>query len=74
MVEPKIWGGMTMVRTNGVGWLGLFIAWGTTALAGVDEGLFRDLSLDRARQIASDGGKRAPIWPKFTVCKRHRPR
>ena len=35
-----------MVGTNGVGWLGLCIAWGTAgmALAGADEGPFRELS------------------------------
>jgi thiol-disulfide isomerase/thioredoxin len=56
-----------MVRTNGVGWLGLFIALGTTALAGADEGLFRDLSLDRARQTAADGGKRFVLVDFYTV-------
>ena len=46
-----------MVGTNGVGWLGLCIAWGTAgmavALAEADEGPFRDLSLDRARSCAA---------------------
>jgi len=56
-----------MVRTNGVGWLGLFIAWGTAALAGADEGPFRDLSLDRARQAATDGGKQFVLVDFYTV-------
>ena len=58
-----------MVRTNGVGWLGLFIAWGTAAMAmaGGDEGPFRDLSLDRARQSATDGGKRFVLVDFYTV-------
>jgi thiol-disulfide isomerase/thioredoxin len=58
-----------MVRTSGVNWLGLFIAWGTTAMAtaGADEGLFRDLSLDRARQAATDGGKRFVLVDFYTV-------
>ncbi len=60
-----------MVRTNAVVWLGLFIAWGTAAMAmagaGVDEGPFRDLSLDRARQVAADGGKRFVLVDFYTV-------
>ncbi len=60
-----------MVRTSGVGWLGRFIAWGMAALAmtgaGADEGLFRDLSLDRARQAAADGGKRFVLVDFYTV-------
>ncbi len=62
-----------MVRTNGVGWLGLFIAWGTAAMAmavavaGADEGPFRELSLDRARQAATDGGKRFVLVDFYTV-------
>jgi thiol-disulfide isomerase/thioredoxin len=59
-----------MVRIQGVGWLGLFIAWGTTAMAmagGADEGMFRDLSLDRARQAATDGGKRFILIDFYTV-------
>ena len=55
-----------MVGPNGGGWLGLFIAWGSAAMAmtmtmtgaGIDEGPFGDMSLDRARQAATDGGKR----------------
>jgi len=56
-----------MVRTNGVGWLGLFIAWGTAALPGADEGPFRDLSLDRARQAATDGVKQFVLVDFYTV-------
>jgi thiol-disulfide isomerase/thioredoxin len=58
-----------MVRTNGVGWLGLFIASGTAALAGAgaDEGPFRDLSVDRARQVATDGGKHFVLVDFYTV-------
>ncbi len=56
-----------MVRTNGVGWLGLFIALSTAALAGADEGLFRDLSLDRARQSATEGGKQFVLVDFYTV-------
>jgi len=58
-----------MVLTNGVAWLGLFIAWGTAALAGagLDEGPFRDPSLDRARQAATDGGKRFVLVDFYTV-------
>ena len=60
-----------MVGTNEVGWLGLFIAWGTAAMAmagtGADEGPFRDLSLDRARQAATDRGKRLVLVDFYTV-------
>jgi thiol-disulfide isomerase/thioredoxin len=58
-----------MLRTNGVGLLGLFIGFGTAAaaLAGADEGPFRDLSLDRARQAATDGGKRLVLVDFYTV-------
>ena len=60
-----------MVRTNGVGWLAVliavWIAWGTSALAGDDEGPFRDLSLDRARQAATEGGKRFVLVDFYTV-------
>jgi thiol-disulfide isomerase/thioredoxin len=56
-----------MLRMNRVGWLGLFIAWGTTINARVDEGLFRDLSLDKARQAATDGGKKFVVVDFYTV-------
>ena len=56
-----------MVRTIRVGLLGLFIACGTAVVARVDEGLFRDLSLDRARQAASEGGKRFVLVDFYTV-------
>jgi len=56
-----------MVRTNRVGWLGVLIVWGTAVIAGADEGLFRDLSLDRARQAATDGGKRLVVVDFYTV-------
>jgi thiol-disulfide isomerase/thioredoxin len=56
-----------MVKTNKVGWFALFIAWGTAAIAGIDEGLFRELSLDRARQAAADGGKRFVLVDFYTV-------
>jgi thiol-disulfide isomerase/thioredoxin len=61
--------GITMFRTNGVGWLGLFIALGTgsVALAVAGEGPFRDLSLNRARQAAADGGKRFVLVDFYTV-------
>ena len=35
--------------------------------AGADEGLFRDLSLDRARQTAAEGGKRFVLVDFYTV-------
>ena len=58
-----------MVRTNRVGLLGLFIIYGVAAaaMAGPDEGPFRDLSLDRARQAATDGGKRLVLVDFYTV-------
>jgi thiol-disulfide isomerase/thioredoxin len=59
-----------MLRTNGAGRLGLFIALGTVAMAtagAADEGPFRDLSLDRARQAAADGGKRFVLVDFYTV-------
>jgi thiol-disulfide isomerase/thioredoxin len=58
-----------MVRTNGVGWLGLFIVCGTAAaaMAKADDGPFRDLPLDRARQAATDGGKRLVLVDFYTV-------
>ncbi|MFI5459497.1 MAG: thioredoxin family protein [Isosphaerales bacterium] len=56
-----------MVRTIRVGWLVAYIACGTAVGAGVDEGLFRDLSLDRARQAASDGGKPFVLVDFYTV-------
>ncbi len=66
-----------MVRTRAAAGLGLFITWGTAAIAmagagavagaGADEGLFRALSLDRARQAAADGGKRFVLVDFYTV-------
>ncbi len=58
-----------MVRTNAVGWISLFIVWGTAAVcpAGADEGPFRDVSLDRARQAATDGKKKFVMVDFFTV-------
>jgi len=56
-----------MVRTIRVGWVGLFIACGTAVVAGVDEGLFRELSLDRARQAALDGRKQFVLVDFYTV-------
>jgi len=56
-----------MVRTNRVGWLGLVIACRTVVVASVDEGLFRDLSLDRARQAALDGRKPFVLVDFYTV-------
>jgi len=69
MIEVSSEEGITMVRTIGVGWVGLCIAWGTAAMAmaGGDEGLFRELSLDRARQAAADGGKRFVLVDFYTV-------
>ncbi len=58
------------MRTSGVGRLGLFIAWGMSVMATAgraDEALFRDLSLDRARQTAADGGKRFVLVDFYTV-------
>jgi thiol-disulfide isomerase/thioredoxin len=58
-----------MIRMNAVGWLGLFIAWQMAAMvpAGADEGPFRDVSLDRARQAATDGAKRFVLVDFYTV-------
>ncbi len=58
-----------MVRTSGVDWLGLSIICGTAAaaMAGADEGPFRVLSLDKARQSATDGGKRIVLVDFYTV-------
>jgi len=56
-----------MVRKKGIGGLGLLIAWGTAALAGADEGPFRDLRLDQARQAATDGGKQFVLIDFYTV-------
>jgi len=71
MIEVSSEEGITMVRTIGVGWVGLCIAWGTAAMAmagaGGDEGLFRELSLDRVRQAAADGGKRFVLVDFYTV-------
>ena len=62
--------GITMVRANGIGRLGLFIACGTFAMAtagSADEGPFRDLTLDQARQAAADAGKRFVLVDFYTV-------
>jgi thiol-disulfide isomerase/thioredoxin len=58
-----------VVRMNAVGWVGLFIVWGTAsvAMAEAGEGPFRDLSLDRARQAATDGKKRLVLVDFYTV-------
>jgi thiol-disulfide isomerase/thioredoxin len=56
-----------MLRTNRVAWLGLFIALGAAVNARADEGLFRDLSLDKARQAATDGGKKFVVVDFYTV-------
>jgi thiol-disulfide isomerase/thioredoxin len=56
-----------MIRTNGVGWLGLFLLGGVVVMAAGDDGLFRDLSLDKARQAASDGGKKFVLVDFYTV-------
>jgi thiol-disulfide isomerase/thioredoxin len=58
---------MKMIRTMTTGWLGLFIAWGTTAMAGFDDGPFRALGLDEARQAAVDTGKRFVLVDFYTV-------
>ena len=56
-----------MVRTNGVAWFGLFIICGTAAMAGADDTPFRNLSLDLARQAATDGQKRLVLVDFYTV-------
>jgi len=58
-----------MVRTIRVSWPGLFVARGTAgkALAGPDEGPFRNLSLDQARQATTPGGKRFVLVEVYTV-------
>ena len=56
-----------MVRTNAVGWLGLFVAWVMANTAGADEGVFRDQSLEKARQAAANGGKRLVLVDFYTV-------
>jgi thiol-disulfide isomerase/thioredoxin len=57
-----------VVRMNAVGWFGLFIACGSAAaMARADEGPFRDVTLDRARQAAIDGGKRLVLVDFYTV-------
>ena len=58
-----------MVRTIAVGLLGLFIAWGTAgnATSRADEGPFRDLTLDRARQAATDGKRQFVLVDFYTV-------
>jgi thiol-disulfide isomerase/thioredoxin len=61
-----------MNRTNRNWALGLIILCGTTAMA--DEGLFRDLSLDQAREAATKEGKRLILIDFYTTwcepCKR----
>ena len=58
-----------MIRTNAVGWLGVFIASQMVAMAwaGPDTGPFRDLSLERAQQAAKDGAKRFVLIDFYTV-------
>jgi thiol-disulfide isomerase/thioredoxin len=54
-----------MGRTCTIGGLGLMIVWGTAALAG--QVPFRDLGLDRARQVAAEEGKRLILVDFYTV-------
>src|SRR4051812_10717517 len=54
-----------MRRTIGKWGLGLIILCGTTAMA--DEGPFRDLSLDQAREVATKEGKRLILIDFYTV-------
>ena len=58
-----------MVRMNGVCWLGLCLTCGTAAMGrtGADDEMFRNLSLDRARQAATDGAKRFVLIDFYTV-------
>ena len=58
-----------MVRTIEVLWLGLFIAWGAApiAVAADNDGPFRNLSFDRARQAATDETKRFVLVDFYTV-------
>ena len=56
-----------MIRTNVIGSFCLFIGWGTAAMAGGDDGPFRELSLDKARQVAVEGGKRFVVVDFYTV-------
>jgi thiol-disulfide isomerase/thioredoxin len=57
-----------VIRMNAVGWFGLCIACGSAAaIARADEGPFRDVTLDRARQAAKDGGKRLVLVDFYTV-------
>jgi thioredoxin-like negative regulator of GroEL len=59
---------ITVVGMNWVGWFGLFVVCGPlAAMAGADEAPFRDLTLDRARQAAKDGGKRFVLVDFYTV-------
>ncbi|WP_435011365.1 thioredoxin family protein [Tundrisphaera lichenicola] len=56
-----------MTKIHALAWLGLCLAWGSTILAGVDEGLFRDLTPDRARQAAAEAGKNLVLIDFYTV-------
>jgi thiol-disulfide isomerase/thioredoxin len=56
-----------MVRTRQVGWLALFLVGGGVVMAAGEDVLFRDLSLDKARQAASDSGKRFVLVDFYTV-------
>jgi thiol-disulfide isomerase/thioredoxin len=56
-----------MSRTNLIGTLYLFIGLCTAAMAGVDDGPFREQSLDQARQAAVDGAKKFVLVDFYTV-------
>jgi thiol-disulfide isomerase/thioredoxin len=56
-----------MLGKSSAAWFGLMIFFGGAAVSGADEGLFRDLSLDRARQAAAEGGKRFVLVDFYTV-------
>ena len=55
-----------MIRRNAVACFGAFIACGA-AMAGADESMFREMTLDRARQTASEGGKKLVLIDFYTV-------